>query len=422
MAGEGTAIGAAGPSAPAASPGDLPDINAQTYPFEEVQRALDRAALFHLHSTPEEGEEVAERAPGGATVGFRVHESLHRCPLLVETPAAGGGPVARRRVGERMARFRHRWMLLPDDHAALPGREPPATPFQPDRSQRFALLDGECVFEGGDRFRGFGTGLTVPRSGGGVHAAAVGTILEGTGPFRDVQGTYTYCGTLHPDRGFEGNMVCRVIDPAGALRARGGLPPCGPPPAPEPGVSYLAFRGQKRGAQQKTAYSFGADGRVDGLDVHQDLRWVHLDCAAGATGPRSLLEVGPLVGSMTAKIRFRLFDPGAPGTDLSPIPFQSYNEYTFVDRDGRTVGTVVADGGEGRTFQLALPGLPGQRALRFGGFGPVVRGSGAFDGIRGLMSDNSAVGVAPHALATFYVLRVEDPDGRYRRAFEGILG
>ena len=54
------------------------------------------------------------------------------------------------------------------------------------------------------------------------------------------------------------------------------------------------------------------------------------------------------------------------------------------------------------------------RALRFGGFGPIKKGTGWFQGIEGLMSDNSVVGIAPHALATLYVLRIHDPDGRYR--------
>ena len=135
-----------------------------------------------------------------------------------------------------------------------------------------------------------------------------------------------------------------------------------------------------------------------------------------------MARAGRVIGSMRAEIRFDLFDPGAPGTALSPIPFASYNTFTFQDRDGGEIGSIVADGGEGRTFNLTLDGAPGQRALRFGGVGPLVRGTGAFEGIRGLMTDNSAVGVAPHALATTYVLRVADPDGRYREAFERASG
>jgi hypothetical protein len=77
-------------------------------------------------------------------------------------------------------------------------------------------------------------------------------------------------------------------------------------------------------------------------------------------------------------------------------------------------GSFVADGGEGRTFNMQLAGAPGQRALRFGGFGPLMNGTGAFRDIEGLMTDNSVVGVAPHAIVTFYVLRINDPDGRYR--------
>lgn len=397
---------------PSPGPGALPDINAETYPFDVVQRLLDKAAYFNLYSVPaaDGGGALTAQGDPGTVTGVRVSEVLHR----FGTPSGA--------VGEPVARFRHRWVVIPDDYAALPGREPPPVRLDPTRPQRFALLDGECTFEGGDGFRGFGTGLTFPvASGGGreLHAAAVGTLLSGTGRFRDLEGTYTYCGVLDPHAGFRGSLLLRVVDPDERLRARGALPPLASSSSGEPGVSYLVFRGQKRDKTQKTEYSFGPDGKVRGLDVAQDLRRFDLDCAADRDGPRSVERIGPVIGSMAAQIRFNLFDPGAPGTALSPIPFQSYNEYTFADASGRTIGTIVADGGEGRTFQLALKDAPGQRALRFGGFGPLVRGTGAFEGIRGLMSDNSVVGVAPHALATCYVLRVADPDRRFRSAFEG---
>jgi hypothetical protein len=40
--------------------------------------------------------------------------------------------------------------------------------------------------------------------------------------------------------------------------------------------------------------------------------------------------------------------------------------------------------------------------------------------MEGLMIDNSVVGVAPHALSTLYILRVNDPDGKYRGAMSNI--
>jgi hypothetical protein len=77
------------------------------------------------------------------------------------------------------------------------------------------------------------------------------------------------------------------------------------------------------------------------------------------------------------------------------------------------VGSFAADGSEGRTFRMTLP-VPNQQALRFGGFGPLQDGKGAFAGIQGMMAHNSAVGIAPHALATLFMVRIHDPGHRYR--------
>lgn len=407
---------AAAPGSAAPAPA-LPDINAETYPFELVQHLLDQAAHFNLFSEPggASGGEVLDPGSGGVT-GVRVRETLRRFEVRVEAPGRAEGLRARNLVGEAAGTFEHRWMLIPGDFQAAPGKEPPPTAFDASRSQRFAMLDGICRFgDGRDGFRGFGTGTTWPAAGGRVLAAAVGNVMEGFGKLAGLGGTYTYCGTLDPGRGFTGNLLLRVMDPRGELHADGGLPPLEATADPEPGITWLVLRGQKRDRNQRTEYRFGPGGAVVGLDVEQDLRLFDVDFSDRARGGlRSTRSVGPVAGRMTARIAFNFLDPGAPGTAAAPIPFQSYNEYTIFDRDGREIGGFAADGSEGRTFNMEVPGAPGQRGLRFGGFGPILDGRGWFEGISGLMTDNSVVGIAPHALATLYVLRIEDPEGRYR--------
>lgn len=406
-----------------AAPPSLPDLNAETYPFPVVQRLIDQAASFNLLSRPDPRSPApALRGAGGAVVGFRLREILHRFDIVMETPGPAG-LRARNIVGEPAAVLEQRWLPIPAGWVALPDREPPATPLDPSRPQRFVLLDGVCRFgQGNDGFRGFGTGSTFPVAFGGrpqLLAGAVGTLLEGFGRFRGLEGTYTYCGSLDPQRGFSGSLFLRVMDPQAALRTDEPLPPARPAAEPDPGVTYLLLRGQKRDAQQKTGYIYGPGGQVNGLDVEQQLRFLETGFAWGSNGLRASARIGPVVGRMTARIAFDLFNPGAPGTALSPIPFQSFNEYTLTDAGGRSIGSFAADGGEGRTFNLSFPGAPGQRGLRFGGFGPILNGTGAFRGMEGLMSDNSAVGIAPHALATHYVLWVYDPEGRYRASGPG---
>jgi hypothetical protein len=423
--------------------GALPDINAETYPFDLVEHLLNQAAFFNLFSTPEPGKSGGIiRDSSGRITGIQMSEELRRFDLVTQlSPESktisdvtvdsqrirlGEDTAALRAInvlGERVGSFRSRWIMVPQDFAWRPGGpEPAPTPLDGSQPQRFVMLEGVCEFgDGGDGFRGYGTGVTYPPSANGtseVHVAAVGTILSGFGRFAGHEGTYVYGGTLSADRGFTGSLLIRVMDPGAELRTDGTLPEIEAHPPSEHGVTYLLLRGQKRDKYEHTAYSFGSDGQVDGLDVSQQLRIFHLDCTAGRRrGVRSSYEIGPVIGQMTAKIRFNLFNPGAPGTNQAPIPFASYNTYTFFDGSGRRIGSFDADGSEGQTFNMSLSGAPGQKALRFGGVGPILNGTGQFRGIRGLMTDNSVVGVAPHALATSYILRIIDPEGRYRIAF-----
>lgn len=416
------AVGSAGGTAP-------PDLNAETYPFELVQHLLDQAAYFNLFSVPDpppSGPEIRTPWGDGAIVGLRVNEELRRFNLDVRVPS-GRGVKATNIVGEAVGRFEHRWMIIPSDFEAQPGREPPPTPLDASRAQRFVMLDS--VFrlgDGEDGFRGFGTGATFPTAFGGgsrLLVAAVGNILEGFGRFGGREGTYTYCGLLDPRRGFTGNLMCRVLDPEGLLQTESDPPALNPFEPPESGLTYLMFRGQKRDRTQKTEYTFAPDGQPEGFTVEQQLRAIRLDVVRQGRGRvRAVKSVGQVIGRMTSRVFLNILNPGAPGTALAPIPFHTYNEYTLTDSEGRTLGSFAAEGGEGRTFNLRLTGAPGQMALRFGAFQRLTRGTGCFSGVEGLLTDNSAAGVSPHALSTLYVLCINDPDGRYRAGSDPVSG
>jgi hypothetical protein len=211
--------------------------------------------------------------------------------------------------------------------------------------------------------------------------------------------------------------MLRVMDARGDFRTAGRAAGQDDGSSLEAGETYIVFRGEKTGPEQRTNFRRDPDGRVVGLAVSQRLRAIDLDAYLG---PSSRLEgrvnLGPELGRMTADIKFELENQAGLLTPLTPAPFQSLNRYAFIDRNGRTVGNLTADGREGRTFSLQFAAAPGQAALRFGGFGPIVAGSDGLEGTTGLMTDNSVVGLAPHALATAYVLRLDDPDGRFRAA------
>lgn len=413
----------------------LPDINAETYPFDMVMHLLDEAAYFTMFSIPTRGQSRTILPSGSShgPIGIDVREALHRFSITVQPPSRDGLNV-NNTVGEKLAYFEHRWMFAPDGFAALPQREPPGTVFDPSRSQRFVMLDSVCKFENGeDGFHGFGTGRTFPVPADGqsqVLAGAVGNIMEGWGKFRGLVGTYTYCGSISPEVGFTGSFLCRVMDPEGVLRTQKSLPEIQRVESPEQDVAYVLFRGQKRDRSDKTLYIFGNTGSVDGLELHPQIRLFHLDCAIDGRGRLlSTASVGPVVGRMPAWIFFNVLNPGAPGSATAPIRFKDYDDYIFTDRYGATIGSfgfdggagrrlglIDEDGGEGQAFTLKLAGAPGQQALRFGGFGPVVNGKEKFKDLRGLTCHNSVVGIAPHALSTSFIARINDPEHKFLRS------
>jgi hypothetical protein len=400
-----------------------PSTAASPYSADVVQRLLDRAAYFQLYSSSAIGEnKTSERAAaiacevirqGDQTIGYLLHERLHRFEVVMQAPTRDSGLRASNTVGEELGTFQSRWLFCPDDFDAVPDCEPPPTRVDHSRRQRFVMLDGDCTLgANGDGFRGFGTGTTFPLGNGKSLAGAVGNLMEGRGRLEGVVGTYTYCGTLGAHEGFRGSLMLRVMDPQGVIQTTRALPAIAGERWPERGVTYLMFRGQARETDKVLPMTDSA-GKPEGLNVAQQLRLFQTDTAPrGRGGLRSTSHIGQVIGEIDAQI---IFNPAAPGGDAAnPIPYTAFDEYKFTDRRGRSVGSLFIDEGEGRTFNLQVAGAPGQPAIRFGGFGPVLGGTGMLEGTEGLMTDNSVVSFTPHVSASVYVIRVNDPEGRYR--------
>ena len=388
------------------------------YEPQALQRLVDQAAYFNaLSISRAKNSGVPIRGQGGDTIGFRVEEDLHRFAVTVQPPTAEDGLKASNAMGESYGKFNHRWLLAPNDFAGAPDRDPPPTPLDPSCSQRFIMLDGICRFgDGKDGFRGFGAGVTFPldpQKGTQVLAATVGTIVEGFGTFKDhLEGTYVHCGTLSPERGFTGNFLLRVMDHQGTLRSKENLPAMRGQPFHERDITYIVFRGQAVESDPVTP-RVGQDGQFRGLKVVQGLRLINL-MSGSDDGPRSLARIGQIIGKITAHVDF---NPAAPGgTALNPIPFTTFDELDFVDFAGRSIGGFTADSSEGRVFNISVAG---QAGIRFGGVGQVLNGTGPFQGMKGLMTDNSVVIFQPHVSASLYVLRLYDPEGRFRSNLSG---
>jgi hypothetical protein len=122
--------------------------------------------------------------------------------------------------------------------------------------------------------------------------------------------------------------------------------------------------------------------------------------------------VHQIVGPMEATVLFNLLAP--PGTAERPVPFTTQEVYHVLDGDGRELGTLECGVVEGISFALDFPAAPGQKGVRFAGFGPVTGGTGAFAGAQGMLTVNSLIGIAPHALSLLHVLHLADPAGAWR--------
>lgn len=402
-----------------ASDGQNKAVSETSINAESLQRLVDQAAHFNVLSTPAANSgEVAITSPGKQSnvIGFKISETLNRFVISVQHATVKKPFRAGNYVGETIGRFTHRWMLMPNDFVAVPGKEPPLTSFDPTRSQRFMMLESVCRFgDGADGFEGFGTGQTFPviRNGNQeLLVEAVGTIMQGFGKFRNCgEGTYVYCGRFSPNRGFTGNILMRVIDPQGKIYTTGSLSDIKQKPLSEPGITYLLLRGEAV-PSDPVSPRIGPDGQLQGLDVEQGLRLLSIDCQAnGGRGLRSTSRIGQIVGRILARVNFNPADPG--GSNVNPIPFTTFDEFTIFDKDGQTIGGFTGDSIEGRVFNTLVGG---QKGIRFGGIGRILDGEGPFEGIEGLMTDNSVVIFSPHVSASIYILRINDRDGKFSSA------
>lgn len=402
----------------------LPDVNAETYPYDYVQYLLDQSADFSLFAVPDPHyAETATLTPhdpqdffglnGG--YGLALRSVLHRFDSLAHTSDAETGLKVEQAVGESAGTFRCLCLFGAGDSAWTPGKNPPPAIYDPWRSQRFSMLDCEVSFEGTDFFRGYGIGRTSPVMVQGrpqVLVGGVGNIMEGFGKFNGLKGTFVFTGTLTRELGFIGNLNCRVVDPEGKLRTEREIGSLTAINDLDPDDTFILLRGIKKDRTVKTTYGPPPGGNLVSLITPSQMRSVQNSFTNRGGGLRAERSVGQVMGEMEADVFFDLLAP--PGTDQAPVPFTTRELYTFRDGRGRPVGTITAGVVEGVSFDLRFPSAPEQPGVRFAGFGPITGGTGPFEGVQGMLTVNSLIGIAPHALSLLHVLHIADTDGRFR--------
>ncbi|HYG78793.1 MAG TPA: hypothetical protein VD861_00315, partial [Pyrinomonadaceae bacterium] len=402
-----------------------PGVNPETYKLEEVERLLKSAAYFPIFNAdnpnmPNEPVPLITGIPVLSRllsrflmIAVNVNEELHRFEVREE--AAGPyGLRASNRVGEAVARVHIRWTPIPENFEAAPNRLPPPTLLNPFASQRFTMLNGRLDFLDARQsgFRAFGAGRTFPVTEGGESRLRIGAvieILEGLGEFAGLTGAFVINGYIQPPMSLALNLMVRVMDPQGRLRAEGPLAPLREVPDPDPDAVFMFFLGETD-TSKPVRLNVAPDGRILGSQVFERLRLVRLDFDMSSGAPRSRTTEGPVVGEVSATLHF---NPLAP-TSVSPIQTTG-GVFTFHDLSGRPLGRVFSNMVEGRAMRTELAGAP-MPVYRFAGFGPVLGGTGQFDGADGMMSMNSAISVFPRTLSNLYIFRFYDPRGRFREA------
>jgi hypothetical protein len=401
----------------------LPDVNAETYPYDVVQEMLDETANFSMFAVPVPGYlKRASLDPKNTGDWFNLNggygldwlSDVHRFESLTEH--SGGGIRVSQRVGNATGKFHCICLFSPPGFRWNPGKMPSPWIFDPWRSQHFVMQECELTFGDEHNCHFYGVGRTFPLTIGGRHVLLVGAVANltrGSGKFEGREGTLVCTGTIMPDMGFLGNINLRVRDDEGTIMTENELPALEGIRDPDPQNSFVELRLIKKNRNVKTRFGPPSANGQPSLLTPSIMRSVQYSYATHGRGPRTYMSVGEVLGPMNATVSFDLTSP--PGTADSPVPFTTQELYTFTDSRNATLGTISCGVVEGQSFALKFPRAPGQPGVRFAGFGPIQGGTGAFAGIQGMLTVNSLIGIAPHTLSLMHALHIVDPSRKFRR-------
>jgi hypothetical protein len=413
------------PRLPFPLPPTFPEgVDPATYRLGEVTELLRRASyfsLFSVHNPDIPNKPLPVPGDPQGLAGIEVNENTHRFQIHVDLPHQGrltAGNV----LGEVAAHVHIDWLVIPEDFQAAPGHPSPPTPLDLAAQQRFTMMNGSCDFvdRDGSGFHGFGAGRTFPQLVGGQPRLVIGAnivMLEGLGRLAGLQACAVVNGYISPPQDLFISIMLRVMDPGDRLDSPWPLEPIQPQTNPDPDAVFMTFLGEQD-PDRPTTLNVGSDGSLLGSNVHELLRLVDVgfDLGPADASLRARTRTGPVVGRLATQLFFNPLDPAHPGTASSPVPYWTrHGKLELFEEGERLLGALDVDVVEGRGFVSELPGAP-MPVYRLVGFGPFLEGSGLFSGVSGMLSMNGAVSVFPRTLSNLYVLRIEDPEGRFRAA------
>ncbi len=395
-----------------------PGVDRLIYQCEEARRRLGQTALLPHFSMPTPEHPNQPLFDGHELVGVRLHENLHRLQLRRRVRRGGVSPALARIAERRVAAVRVHWAPIPEDSSPSLQQVPPPVPFDTQRGQRFMLQDGHFSYAepAGTGFYGFGCGRIFPTVYGDqpqLRLGAVVQVQQGLGQLAGLQGVAMLNGTVEPPEFMDLAITALLLDYNGKIHAE--REPLGfePLPNPDPGSTFLLFQATAEGPDLPV---LAAKDAMFSLPVRLPIRLVSAEFGFSDERLVFYRNVGRRVG--------RIDDHNwlGPFSGTYPVPYQTRGgRLVFLHRDGRPLGAVRADANEGRAFLFDLPDLP-MPGLLSAGIGPIDRGEGLFAGANGMVSKIGLTSLFPRATSIYYLLRLDDPDGNYRRAAEKAWG
>lgn len=389
------------------TPADL-----ETHQADAVASALREAAYLPMITVQDPARpNIPLLSPRGRIIGVRVHEQSHR--LQIRPAAPSHGLRAANRTGEPAASVSIRWMLCPDNFEPLPGREPPPTELDPSRSQRFVMLDGEFRFnyERAGMLSAFGHGRTFPAIVNGQPVLRLGSVISslyGTGQVAAPGAINTVTGVISPPGAMQLHFLWRIMDSSRSIQSDWEPGELHEHPDPSPDTTVIALLGETDPDRPVTLIT-GPGSMPIGSNVVERLRLVSLDWRASSIGGiRSVLRIGPVIGSLSGKLSFQPF----AGATVIPIS-TSEGRFTFWNFEGRGIGELFANIEYGQAFPIPLAPAP-VPVFKFSGFGRLLGGTGCFANATGMLALNAAVSVFPRTLSNLYLLRLDGPKERFR--------
>ena len=328
---------------------------------------------------------------------FIARVPLRRYDVDFRISGFGTGMRGVNQLGEESGRISLKWTFRPDNASGSAG------------AIRNFMLEDLFVFDndGRNQLRGVGTGSMVPSlfENGRFGVEANGNIVEGTGVFAGVQGSYVLTGNCERSH-LNIHFTIRLMDPDGAYHTVSDLLRLDGTQPADRVVTSLAFLGEPDP-------DMPVQLRPTGATVHELLRAVHTDFDLGRRNDRlrSTMSLGPIVARWQTDVIFNPTNPSAPGTADRPMPVRLENvKITFLD--GAT-GTLDASISDGLGFIMKFPGVSGP-LFRMTGFGPIGPGTGRFRNAKGALSMIGALDLAPATFSNYYLVHIVDPDGRFR--------